>query len=142
MLDPAGHVNLNARNTVIFAGVLGAVTVAAGAFGAHGLQPRVDADALEIWKTGTHYSLVHAVVLLALGLAGGPWTRARQLATSLLGAGCVIFSGTLYAMTLGAPRWLGAVTPLGGLCLIAGWCATAVFGWRALRGDPRRRESA
>ncbi|MEH3158132.1 MAG: DUF423 domain-containing protein [Sphingomonas taxi] len=95
----------------VLAALSGAIAVAAGAFGAHGAS----GDAAEWLKTGGHYQLIHAVAaLVALRLeAHGPaW---------LFVAGGAIFAATLYPMALGAPRWLGAVTPIGGALLIAGW---------------------
>ncbi|MBN2971530.1 DUF423 domain-containing protein [Roseomonas aeriglobus] len=96
----------------ILAALSGALAVAAGAFGAHGAA---DAKAAEWLRTGGQYQLIHAVAaLVALRLdAKGP--------AALFVAGGAIFAVTLYAMALGAPRWLGAVTPIGGALLIAGW---------------------
>lgn len=120
---------MNQRTTIILAGLFGALAVAAGAFGAHGLRDQVDARDLEIWSTGAHYQLLHAAVLLALGLIGADDSPWRARASLLMLVGLVIFPGTLYAMVLGAPRWLGAVTPIGGMCWILGWLAVAVYGW-------------
>lgn len=115
--------------------VLGLLGVAAGAFGAHALRDAVTTRDLEIWQTGAHYQQVHAVVLVAIGLAVRAPGRALGLATTLLTLGILVFSGTLYAMVLGGPRVLGAVTPLGGLSLMAGWAALAVHAL-ARRRDP------
>ena len=95
----------------ILAALSGALAVGAGAFGAHGAS----GEAAEWLKTGGHYQLVHAVAaLVALKLdAKGP-------ATCFV-VGGLIFAGTLYLMALGAPRWFGAITPIGGLALIGGW---------------------
>jgi uncharacterized membrane protein YgdD (TMEM256/DUF423 family) len=102
------------------AGVVGAAAVALGAFGAHGLKATVDDPyLLGLWETGARYHLVHAAALL--GVAAHP--RQPKLAAALFTAGIVIFAGTLYAMALGGPRWLGAVTPIGGVSLIVGWLA-------------------
>jgi uncharacterized membrane protein YgdD (TMEM256/DUF423 family) len=109
--------------------VLGVLAVALGAFGAHGLRSMiVDAidasDRMRWWETGAQYHLAHA---LACGLAA--WahdrrpSRASIVAVVLFTLGAIVFSGSLYAMALGAPRWLGAITPLGGLCLMGGWIA-------------------
>jgi uncharacterized membrane protein YgdD (TMEM256/DUF423 family) len=95
----------------ILAALSGAVAVAAGAFGAHGAS----GDAVKWLTTGAHYQLVHAVaalVALRLDARGPAW---------LFVAGAAIFAGTLYLMAVGAPRWLGAVTPIGGALLIGGW---------------------
>lgn len=107
--------------------------MALGAFGAHALKARLSADALALWNTGVQYHLWHALGLVLVGLSAalipdGPWLRA---AGWLLLAGVALFSGTLYAMALGAPKWLGAVTPLGGIALLLGWLA---FAAAALRG--------
>lgn len=95
----------------ILAALSGALAVGAGAFGAHGAQ----AQAAEWLKTGAHYQLIHAVAaLVALRMeAKGP--------ALLFVAGGTLFAGTLYLMALGAPRWFGAITPIGGAGLIAGW---------------------
>jgi uncharacterized membrane protein YgdD (TMEM256/DUF423 family) len=104
------------------AGVVGAIGVGLGAFGAHGLQDRVtDPHLLEVWKTGAHYHLVHALALCAV--AAHP--RPRPAAGIAFLCGIVLFSGSLYLMTLTGARWLGAVTPLGGLSFIAGWLLLA-----------------
>ncbi|MFN3819015.1 DUF423 domain-containing protein [Blastomonas sp.] len=95
----------------VLAAISAALAVAAGAFGAHAAAGEQQAEWL---RTGGMYQLVHAVAALAImGVARGP-------ALTLL-AGSAIFAVTLYAMALGAPRWLGAVTPIGGTLLIVGW---------------------
>lgn len=107
----------------LIAGILGTIAVALGAFGAHGLKERLAAlpEAAGWWQTATFYLLTHAVAVGALrgGVAGWCWAL-----------GAAIFSGTLYALALGAPRWLGAVTPVGGGLLLAGWI---LFAARAVR---------
>ena len=114
------------RALIAIAGLLGAVAVAAGAFGAHGLRDIIDPQALDWWKMATSYLLTHMVGVLAL--AGLSATRepamtrpTYQRAALCMVAGAVVFSATLYAMALGAPRWFGAVTPVGGVLMIAGW---------------------
>ncbi|KTT76724.1 membrane protein [Sphingomonas endophytica] len=106
---------------VMLAALSGAIAVAAGAFGAHGAS----GAAVEWLKTGAHYQLVHAVaalVALRVDARGAAW---------LFVAGGAVFAGTLYLMALGLPRWLGAVTPIGGTLLIAGWLWLAWIGARA-----------
>lgn len=118
-----------ARRTLAAGALLGLLGVAAGAFGAHALRGAVSERDLEIWQTGAHYQQLHAVLLVAVGLfarATGTVGRALAAASTLLCLGVLVFSGTLYAMVLGGPRILGAVTPLGGLCLMGGWAALAV----------------
>jgi uncharacterized membrane protein YgdD (TMEM256/DUF423 family) len=122
-----------------FAGLQGGLAVAFGAFGAHALKTKVAAldpgEAAKIlaWvDTGAKYQLVHAAALLALAalgprLAPGP----ARLAAHGLAWGPLLFSATLYAMALGGPRWLGALTPLGGLGMLAGWGALLWAGMRA-----------
>ena len=107
---------MTARHVAAVAGFLG---VALGAFGAHGLADRFAADPVagEWWQKAVLYHLVHAAAILATGRGdGSPSASAWSFA-----AGIAVFSGSLYAMALGAPRWLGAVTPLGGIAFLAGW---------------------
>jgi uncharacterized membrane protein YgdD (TMEM256/DUF423 family) len=113
-------------NWVAIGAVWSAVAVVCGAFGAHGLEDLVPPADLEIWRTGVLYHLIHAPALVAYGLAsrGG----GRQIAGWFLLLGSMIFSGTLYLIPLGGPRWLGAITPIGGTLLILGWLA---FAWEA-----------
>lgn len=111
---------------VTWAGVLGALGVAFGAFGAHALRERVSPEALGWFETGTRYHLVHALALLGAGLAAGSVrSGALRLAGGCFALGILLFSGSLYALALGAPRWLGAVTPFGGTAWIVGWVALA-----------------
>lgn len=105
------------------AAVLGFLAVALGAFGAHGLNATLVANGTKAtWETGAHYHLVHAAVLLVLAWRA-PLPRA---AFALFAAGIVIFSGSLYALALTNLKALGAVTPVGGVCLLAGWLALAL----------------
>lgn len=109
------------------AAALASLAVVLGAFGTHILKARVGTEALGWWQTGIEYQMWHALAALVLGLSGMTWSR---LPAWLLLAGAVAFSVTLYAMALGAPRWLGAVTPVGGLAMISGW---GLLVWRASR---------
>lgn len=112
---------------------LGFVAVAAGAFGAHALKARLDPEQLAWWDTGARYLALHAPAALAASLLEAQGRRGSRAARALFGVGCVIFAGTLWAMALGGPRWLGAVTPLGGLGLLAGWLALGWSGSRSVR---------
>jgi len=114
-----------------FAGaVLGFLAVAFGAFGAHALRARIDPAMLAVFETGVRYQFLHAVALLFVGTpAADPRRPSARAAGALFVCGVALFSGSLYALALGAPRAWGAVTPLGGLCLLAGWAALA-WGWR------------
>ena len=112
---------------VLGAGALmAALGVACGAFGAHGLRAVLGAAELGWWQTAVQYQMWHAVALVALALLPRP-----RLPALLLAGGILIFSGTLYLMALTGWRWLGAVTPLGGLMLIGGWVLVL---WRTARG--------
>lgn len=110
---------------------LGAIGVALGAFGAHGLKTRVSAEMVTVWETGARYHLVHALALLATGWACERWPGTFTSAAGwLFLAGIVLFSGSLYALTLSGVRGLGAITPLGGVCFIAGWASLALGAMR------------
>lgn len=114
------------RFLLLLAGLLGATGVMAGAFGAHALRATLGSS-MPVWQTAVQYHLLHAVALLALAV----WVRlgsGTALAWSgmLFGLGTVFFSGSLYWLALGGPRWLGPVTPLGGTLLILGWLVLIV----------------
>ena len=105
----------------------GLISVAAGAFGAHALRARLDPGALAVFETGARYQMYHALGLLAVAWAAsrwpGPWAgRAGWLFL----AGTVLFSGSLYALALTGVRWLGAITPLGGVAFLLGWLCLAL----------------
>lgn len=104
-----------------------AIAVGLGAFGAHGLEKVADAYQLQIWQTATLYLFVHALGLLGIGVLHLCSQYRANAAAWLLQIGILIFSGTLYLMALGAPRWLGAITPIGGTLLIIGWIALALI---------------
>jgi uncharacterized membrane protein YgdD (TMEM256/DUF423 family) len=124
------------RFALLGSGTLGFLAVALGAFGAHGLKARLapladGAQRLEWWTTAAHYQAIHA---LALGLVA--WLATRSSSASVAVAayafivGVVLFSGSLFVMTLTGLRWLGAVTPLGGLAFLVGWAAVFVTALR------------
>jgi len=109
--------------------LLGLIGVAAGAFGAHALRSHLTPDLLATWETAVRYQLVHALALLATGWAATRWPGALiRSAGWLFFVGTVVFSGSLYILSLTGLRWLGAVTPIGGLAFLAGW---ACLGWAA-----------
>lgn len=120
---------------LISAGALAcAAAVAAGAFGAHGLQDRLPPRGLELWETAARYLVYGGLGTVLAGLAALhgdgrllPWSA------GLILAGAAVFSGSVFALALGGPRWLGAVTPLGGTLMIAGFL---LFAWGALRSLP------
>ncbi|XID74177.1 DUF423 domain-containing protein [Alkanindiges sp. WGS2144] len=109
-----------------------ALAVCLGAFGAHGLKSRATAEQLVWWHTATEYFFYHALGLLAVGILIKLLPSVSfKLPASLLQLGIIIFCGSLYLMALGAPRWFGAITPLGGLAMIMGWLSLAVLIFRA-----------
>ena len=116
-------------NWIGIAAINMAIAVALGAFGAHGLKGLVNVQQLEWWHTATLYLFVHALGLLLVGLLIR-LRYATHTTAFLLQIGIIIFTGSLYAMTLGAPRWFGAITPIGGVLMIAGWLWLAVTTFR------------
>lgn len=108
-------------NWIVVAAIYGGLAVVAGAFGAHGLRERLDPAQLSAWNTAAEYQLLHSVVLLALGLFGSASARSVMLPATLFALGVLLFSGSIYLLTLAPQRWLGPITPLGGLLLIAAW---------------------
>jgi uncharacterized membrane protein YgdD (TMEM256/DUF423 family) len=105
--------------------------VALGAFGAHALKARLDAEMLGTFEVGVRFQMYHALALMAVGLAQTRWPGAVLTASGwLFVAGTVLFSGSLYLLSVTGGRWLGAVTPIGGLALLAGWLCLAWTVWR------------
>lgn len=116
------------RSILIAAGLSGFAGVALGAFGAHGLKDTLAAGGhVATWQTAVLYHLIHAVALLALAGWNSPPSR-RVAACWVIGT--VLFSGSLYWLALGGPKFLGPVTPLGGVALLAGWALVAWNAWR------------
>ena len=110
--------------------MLGALGVAAGAFGAHGLKVRVSPEMLAAFETGVRYHLIHALALLAVAWATTRWASAAIHAAGwLFLVGVLLFSGSLYAMCLTGVRELGAITPIGGAAFIMGWLLLAWGAW-------------
>ena len=107
------------------------LSVALGAFGAHGLRNTLSPEDLVTFETGARYQMYHALALLAVAWAYARWEAPLvQVAGWLFVIGIVIFSGSLYALVLSGQRWLGAVTPLGGVALLAAWL---VLAWSVFR---------
>lgn len=136
MTDSTRRDTTTGDRLLALAALLGFGAVALGAFGAHGLRAMLEgaSDATERrawWETGAHYQLAHA---LACGLAAWAYerrpSRAALVSAACFAIGAIVFAGTLYAMALGAPRVLGAVTPLGGVSMLAGWIALALAALR------------
>jgi len=116
----------------VLGALFGGLGVALGAFGAHGLRQILSAEDLATFEIGVRYQMYHALALIAVAWAMSRWDHAALAAAGwLFVGGIVVFSGSLYALVLTGQRWLGAVTPLGGVALIVGW---ALLGWAAYRG--------
>ena len=108
------------------------LSVAAGAFGAHALRSRLSPEYLAVFETAARYQMYHALALLAVGWASSRWPGAMaQWAGWLFVLGTVLFSGSLYALALTGVRWLGAITPLGGVAFLVGWFCLALAASRS-----------
>jgi uncharacterized membrane protein YgdD (TMEM256/DUF423 family) len=118
----------------VLAAILAFLAVAIGAFTTHALRSRITPEDLELMRLGSRYQMFHALALLWTSLAGRWWpSPTLWRAGWAFAVGTVIFSGSLYAIALTGARWLGAITPVGGLALLAGWLALAWGIWRAPR---------
>jgi uncharacterized membrane protein YgdD (TMEM256/DUF423 family) len=112
--------------------ISGLLAVAVGAFGAHALRSRIVPDMQTVFEVSARYHMYHALALLAAGWAVARWPGGAAVTAGwLFVAGTIVFSGSLYLLSVTGQRWLGAITPLGGLAFIVGWGALA---WAALRG--------
>ncbi len=111
---------------------LAGLSVTIGAFGAHGLRDRVEPALLANFETGARYHMYHALALIAVAWAVQRWPSSNfpVIAGWLFVAGIVLFAGSLYIMALTGQRWLGAVTPFGGVAFIAAWALLAYTAWR------------
>ena len=122
---------MNSGRTLALAGILLALATAAGAFGAHSLKAVLAPERLQLWETAVRYQFFQALGLLGVGLTLRTLEAgALRSAALLIILGVVLFSGSLYALALGAPRLLGALTPVGGLAWVAGWLLFAYGAWR------------
>lgn len=127
------------RKLLIAGALLAAAGVALGAFGAHALKTVLEPRMLAAWQTAVDYHLVHALAAVAIALAAPRWHGMSLVAAGwLLLGGVLLFSGSLYLLAFTGLRWLGAITPLGGVAFIAGWLLLA---WIAWRGRPEGEES-
>lgn len=123
-----------ARVFLIFAALFGLTGVGLGAFAAHGLRGRLTPAYLDVFQTGVHYQQIHALALLGAGLLALRLRSRMLLAAGVLfGLGILLFSGSLYLLTLSGLGRLGMITPFGGVCLMAGWL---LLGMAALRLRP------
>jgi uncharacterized membrane protein YgdD (TMEM256/DUF423 family) len=119
---------------LVLAGVNGFIAVSLGAFAAHGLKSMLGPDLLATFQTGVQYHMYHSLALLAVGILvlQFPAQTGLRIAGFLFLAGIIIFSGSLYVLALSGIRWLGAITPIGGVAFLAGW---ALLAWSMLRAQ-------
>ena len=120
----------------------GGTGVMLGAFGAHALKARLTETALQTWQTAVSYQLVHALALVLIGVwlrtageAGAAPVRLLGFAGGAFAVGVLFFSGSLYLLALGGPRWMGPITPVGGLAFIVGWLALVIGALRSTAGS-------
>ena len=122
-------------NWIVLGAVCGALSVIAGAFGAHALAARLGPRELQLWETAARYLMYGGLAIVLVGLFAAQMAPVRPRGVDAAGwcllAGSAIFSGTVFGLALGGPRWLGAVTPIGGTLLIVGFL---IFAWAAARG--------
>jgi uncharacterized membrane protein YgdD (TMEM256/DUF423 family) len=123
---------MTARTCLVASAIALALAVMLGAFGAHALRARLTADMLSVYQTAVQYHAWHALGLLGIGILMLQWPDSSGLrwSAALLLAGVIVFCGSLYGLALTGVRWLGAVTPVGGLAFIAGWIVLAIAVWR------------
>ena len=115
------------KTFVVLGAILAALAVATGAFGAHALAARLTPERLQTWETAARYHMYHALALVLLGIAASRWPSPLLNAAGWLFVfGVMVFGGTVYTLALGGPRWLGAITPIGGLSLIVAWVLFAL----------------
>ncbi len=117
------------RIWIMIGGIMGCIGVILGAFGAHSLKNILTAAQLSSFKTAVQYQFLHSVALVLIGIMLGQSEEATQIKIKRAGkffvAGIIMFCGSIYALTLGGPKFLGPITPLGGLCFIIGWLTLA-----------------
>jgi uncharacterized membrane protein YgdD (TMEM256/DUF423 family) len=119
------------RVFLLLAALAGFTGVALGAFAAHGLKGQLSAEYLAVFQTGVHYQLVHALALFGVALLAERLPgRLLAAAGNLFAVGILLFSGSLYALTLSGLGKLGMITPVGGLCFLAGWLCLGLAAWR------------
>ncbi|WP_372933359.1 DUF423 domain-containing protein [Mariniphaga sediminis] len=122
-----------AKTILMTASVLLALAVALGAFGAHGLKSQLSTDMMQTYKTGVEYHFYHALGLLLIGILAVMYPSGLlKWSAILLTAGIIVFSGSLYVLAVSGIKWLGAITPLGGLSFIAGWVVLFLAVWKKI----------
>lgn len=116
---------------LFIAAINGFLAILLGAFGSHGLKSRLSEQYFGVWQTGVQYHFYHALILCVVGIL---WSKSANIWLNTSGylfiAGLILFCGSLYWLALGGPRWLGPLTPLGGLCFLLGWLSLAVSALR------------
>ena len=122
------------NRSLFTAGLMGVTAVAAGAFGAHALQASVPPERIQVWETAAQYHLIHSVVILLLALQSSDGAPRWRLPVMGFTVGVLLFSFSLYALVLTDITTLAMVTPLGGLVLMASWCAVAVIALKSVPG--------
>lgn len=125
------------RAPLVLGALFAMLAVMAGAFGAHGLRSMVSARALEVFQTAVTYQVYHAIglILIALLAGFGLHRRLLKLAAGFFLAGILMFSGSLYLLVLTELRWIGPITPIGGVCLMVGWALVLAAGLKGPRAD-------
>ncbi|MFT3929712.1 MAG: DUF423 domain-containing protein [Spongiibacteraceae bacterium] len=120
-----------AKMYLVIAAINGFLAVALGAFGAHGLKQKLSADMLAVYQTGVQYHFYHTLALfgVALLMLQLPQSALLRWSAGLFLIGMIIFSGSLYVLAISGIRWLGAITPLGGVAFLAGWALLAIAMW-------------
>ncbi len=122
---------MNSSSWLAIGSLVAAIGVGFGAFGAHTLKERLTPEMLAVFETGARYQLIHALALIAVGLASAQWPAARfNPAGWAFLIGIVLFSGSLYVLAISDVRVLGAVTPFGGVAFISGWLLFALAAWK------------
>lgn len=120
------------KQWIVLGSVLAGLSVALGAFGAHGLEERLEPDMMEIYQTAVKYHMMHAMAIILIGIITKPVTRLASWAGGLFTAGILFFSGSLYILSITGISIWGAVAPIGGTAFIAAWICTAVYAWKRL----------
>lgn len=117
----------------VIAGALSAfIAVSMGAFGAHGLSRKLPPESLDIFEVGARYQMYHAIAMVVVGVSLERWSRGEfAVGGWCFLIGTVVFSGSLYAFSLTGVRWLGAITPIGGVAFLLGWLSLAWGAWRS-----------
>ena len=134
----AGTRHAHCRLFATLGAVSGFLTVAIGAFGAHGLRGRLSPDSLALVELAVRYQTTHALALFAAVWVHARWpSRASAAAAWLFVAGALVFCGSLYALAMTGARWFGAITPLGGTALLAGWACLAWACWQGPSHDDK-----